>query len=109
MTGIAPSFPGNPATLNLKDLCEFMAENTESDTLKDYPDLCEIVIDAVVWRMAHGAEFTDRELDHLNRDNLIVEQICDRLADAEYFRFLGLIRDHQERLAVRYQKACRSH
>lgn len=57
-----------------------MAENAESATEKDYPNLCEMLIDAVVWRMAH---------------------------DAEFFRFSGLIRDHQEKLAVRYQKACR--
>lgn len=81
-----------------------MAENTDSSTLKDYPDLIETIIDAVCWRMTHGAQFSEREIDHLNRDNRLIEEILDQLGAADYFKFLGLLRDHQEKLAVKLQE-----
>jgi hypothetical protein len=82
-----------------------MAENTESDTEKDYQNLCDMIVEATIWRLEHGEPFADNELDlllHISSED--TDRIVAQLYPAVNVRFLGLLRDRQEASAARFQE-----
>jgi hypothetical protein len=84
-----------------------MDENTESATGKDYLNLCDVLVDATVWRLEHGAPFADDEVDLLlHISSADTDRIVAQLDDEENIRFAGLLRDRQEAITAVFQRAC---